>query len=99
MVARTCLRTPRSKIVEMSKKVRHKRHDFTLAISQGLIPPETPPALRRRIRRRRFPGVMGIDPIENVSMFLDFFIIATIAVLFTIAIAIYYNLNFISTIL
>ena len=71
MVARTCLRSPRAKIVEMIKKVRHKRHDFMQAVSKGLIPPETPPALRRRIRRRRFPGVMGIDPVENVrSSFL-----------------------------
>lgn len=37
-------------------------------ISQsGLIPPETPPALRR-VRRRRFPGLMGMDPIEDVTV-------------------------------
>ena len=28
-------------------KVRRKRHEFMRAVSKGLIPPETPPALRR----------------------------------------------------
>jgi len=45
-------------------KVRRKRHEFMRAVSKGLIPPETPPALRR-VRRRRFPGLMGMDPVED----------------------------------
>jgi len=65
MVARPYLRTPRTIIVEMMQKVRRKRHEFIRAVSKGLIPPETPPALRR-VRRRRFPGLMGMDPIEDV---------------------------------
>ncbi|XP_046457233.1 ankyrin repeat and IBR domain-containing protein 1-like isoform X2 [Daphnia pulex] len=64
MVARPYLRTPRSTIVDMTLKVRRKRHEFIRAVSKGLIPPETPPALRR-VRRRRFPGLMGMDPIED----------------------------------
>ena len=65
MVARPYLRTPRSAIVTMTQKVRCKRHEFIRAVSKGLIPPETPPALRR-VHRRRFPGLMGIDPVEDV---------------------------------
>ena len=65
MVARPYLRTPRSVIVDMTLKVRRKRHEFMRAVSKGLIPPETPPALRR-VRRRRFPGLMGMDPVEDV---------------------------------
>ena len=66
MVARPYLRTPRSIIAEMTSKVRRKRHEFMRAVSKGLIPPETPPALRR-VRRRRFPALMGIDPVEDVK--------------------------------
>lgn len=36
-----------------------------MTIYLGLLPPETPPALRR-IRRRKFPGLMGLDPVEDV---------------------------------
>ena len=66
MVARPYLRTPRSAIVDMTLKVRRKRHEFIRAVSKGLIPPETPPALRR-VRRRRFPGLMEMDPVEDVK--------------------------------
>lgn len=75
MVARAYLRTPRPFIIDMTQKVRRKRREFVLAVSKGMIPPETPPALRRRIHRRRFPGVMGLDPVENVSIFLLFYIV------------------------
>lgn len=47
MVARPYLRTPRSAVVDMTLKVRRKRHEFMRAVSKGLIPPETPPALRK----------------------------------------------------
>lgn len=48
------------------EQVRQKRHDFIRAVSKGLIPPETPPALRR-VRRRRFPGLLGMDAVEDVN--------------------------------
>lgn len=67
MVARPYLRTPRSSIVDMTQKVRRKRHEFIRAVSKGLVTPETPPALRR-VRRRRFPGWMGMDQAEDVQL-------------------------------
>ncbi|XP_075209752.1 uncharacterized protein LOC142317242 [Lycorma delicatula] len=53
MVARPYLRTPRSVIVQTTILARRKRHEFARAVSKGLVPPETPPALRR-IRKRNY---------------------------------------------
>lgn len=37
MVARPYLRTPRSSIIDMTLKVRRKRHEFMRAVSKGLV--------------------------------------------------------------
>lgn len=59
MVARPYLRTPRSVIVQTTALARRKRHEFARAVAQGLLPPETPPTLRK-LRRRNY-RVVAID--------------------------------------
>ncbi|XP_054276599.1 uncharacterized protein LOC128995607 [Macrosteles quadrilineatus] len=59
MVARPYLRTPRSVIVQTTALARRKRHEFARAVSKGLVPPETPPTLRK-LRRRNY-RVVAID--------------------------------------
>ncbi|KAK3873737.1 hypothetical protein Pcinc_021271 [Petrolisthes cinctipes] len=70
MVARQYLVTPRGQIIATTLLARRRRHKFVRAVSRGLLPPETPPSLRKS-RRRRLPGLMGIDPpddMENVEV-------------------------------
>lgn len=55
-IARPYLRTPRSVIIQTTALVRRKRHEFVRAVNKGLVPPETPPVLRKN-RKRRFPGI------------------------------------------
>lgn len=50
----------------MTSQVRRKRLDLLSAVNKGLIPPETPPSMRKS-RKRRLPGLMGMDPVEDVS--------------------------------
>lgn len=52
MVNRLYLRTPKKRIIEQAQLVQRKRHEFILAISKGLVPPETPPGLRKHRRRK-----------------------------------------------
>ncbi|XP_064598005.1 ankyrin repeat and IBR domain-containing protein 1-like [Liolophura sinensis] len=52
MVNRLYLRTPRRKIIEQATIVQRKRHEFISAIAKGLVPPETPPSLRKKKRRK-----------------------------------------------
>lgn len=56
-IARPYLRTPRSLIIQTTALVRRKRHEFVRAVNKGLVPPETPPILRKN-RKRRFPGII-----------------------------------------
>lgn len=51
MIARPYLRTPKAVIVQTTALARRKRHEFVRAVSQGLIPPETPPSQRKRKRK------------------------------------------------
>ncbi|XP_045177754.2 ankyrin repeat and IBR domain-containing protein 1-like [Mercenaria mercenaria] len=51
MVNRLYLRTPRKKIIEQSQICHRKRLEFLTAISKGLVPPETPPGLRKKRRK------------------------------------------------
>ncbi|KAL3288406.1 hypothetical protein HHI36_002854 [Cryptolaemus montrouzieri] len=51
MIARSYLRTPKTVIVQTTALARRKRHEFVRAVSQGLIPPETPPNQRKRKRK------------------------------------------------
>ncbi|PNF19231.1 hypothetical protein B7P43_G08208 [Cryptotermes secundus] len=67
MVARPYLRTPRPVIIQTTALARRKRHEFVRAVSKGLIPPETPPTLRK-VRKRRFPGLMAMDPVDDEQM-------------------------------
>jgi ankyrin repeat/IBR domain-containing protein 1 len=67
MVARPYLRTPRAVIIQTTTLARRKRHEFVRAVSKGLIPPETPPTLRK-VRKRRFPGLTALDPVDDVSI-------------------------------
>ncbi|XP_061169604.1 ankyrin repeat and IBR domain-containing protein 1-like [Saccostrea echinata] len=52
MVNRLYLRTPKKRIIEQAQLVQRKRHEFILAISKGLVPPETPPGLRKHRKRK-----------------------------------------------
>lgn len=67
MVARQYLVTPRRQIIATTLLARRRRHKFVRAVSRGLLPPETPPALRR-VRKRRLPGLVGMDPPDDVSL-------------------------------
>ena len=69
MVARQYLVTPRRQIIATTLLARRRRHKFVRAVSRGLLPPETPPALRRA-RKRRLPGLVGMDPPDDVRMIL-----------------------------
>ncbi|KAL4216921.1 Ankyrin repeat and IBR domain-containing protein 1 [Mactra antiquata] len=51
MVNRLYLRTPRKKIIDQSQICHRKRLEFLTAISKGLVPPETPPGLRKKRRK------------------------------------------------
>ncbi|XP_056638664.1 ankyrin repeat and IBR domain-containing protein 1-like isoform X1 [Diorhabda sublineata] len=51
MIARPYLRTPKSVIIQTSALARRKRHEFVRAVEQGLIPPETPPMLRKKKKK------------------------------------------------
>ncbi|XP_064085334.1 uncharacterized protein LOC135200658 [Macrobrachium nipponense] len=64
MVARQYLVTPRGQIIATTLLTRRRRHKFVRAVSRGLLPPETPPSLRRS-RKRRLPGLMGMDPVDD----------------------------------
>lgn len=66
-IARPYLRTPRSLIIQTTALVRRKRHEFIRAVNKGLIPPETPP-LQRKTRKRRFPGVVSPELLDDVSL-------------------------------
>ncbi|GAB1610546.1 ankyrin repeat and IBR domain-containing protein 1-like isoform X2 [Argonauta hians] len=52
IVNRLYLRTPRRRIIEQAHIVQRKRHEFIAAIVKGLVPPETPPAMRKRKRKK-----------------------------------------------
>ncbi|XP_071144243.1 ankyrin repeat and IBR domain-containing protein 1-like [Mytilus edulis] len=52
MVNRLYLRTPRKRIIEQAQIVQRKRQEFLSAIMKGLVPPETPPGLRKQRRRK-----------------------------------------------
>lgn len=73
MVARPCLRTPKHKIISTSATVKRKLLEFLTAVSKGLVPPETPPGMGKH-RRRKLPGLMGIDPVEDVRIISPFFV-------------------------
>ncbi|ESO82483.1 hypothetical protein LOTGIDRAFT_134513 [Lottia gigantea] len=63
MVNRLYLRTPRKKIIDQALIVQRKRLEFLIAISKGLVPPETPPSLRKK-RRRKYS--MELEDVSNI---------------------------------
>ncbi|XP_015908622.2 ankyrin repeat and IBR domain-containing protein 1 isoform X1 [Parasteatoda tepidariorum] len=64
------LQTPQSKVVQMTTSVKRKRLDLLNAVHKGLTPPETPTSQRKK-RRNRLPGLMGMDPVEDMNGLLD----------------------------
>lgn len=60
MIARPYLRTPKTVIVQTTALTRRKRHEFVRAVAKGLVPPETPPALRK-VKKRGYPDVRDIN--------------------------------------
>lgn len=67
MVACRYIQTPSQYIKQMAAVVKQKRLDFMTAVLKGLIPPETPPNLRKS-QRRRYPGLLGMDPVEDEEL-------------------------------
>ncbi|CAG5115366.1 unnamed protein product [Candidula unifasciata] len=61
MVNRLYLRTPRRKIMEQAHIVQRKRLEFIMAISKGLVPPETPPSVRKSKMKRKISGTEAED--------------------------------------
>ncbi|XP_055938301.1 ankyrin repeat and IBR domain-containing protein 1-like [Argiope bruennichi] len=64
LIARTYIQTPQFKIVQMVTNVKRKRLDLLNAVHKGLIPPETPPSMRKR-RKNHIPSLMGLDPVDD----------------------------------
>ena len=60
------LKNTRNYIIDLTKKVRNKRLEFLSATSKGLIPPETPPGLKKHHKRHCLPGVLALDSMENL---------------------------------
>jgi hypothetical protein len=58
--------TPRKRIIEQAQIVQRKRQEFLTAIAKGLVPPETPPGLRKQ-RRRKYS--MDFDSQSQVIKF------------------------------
>ena len=52
IIARPYLRTPKHRIVQVTKNVKRKRLEFLETIARGLIPPDTPPSLKKFSRQR-----------------------------------------------
>lgn len=69
MIARPYLRTPKAVIVQTSTLTRRKRHELVRAVSQGLIPPETPPTLRKR--KRKFVSTFSFKFFHKVTFLLQ----------------------------
>lgn len=67
MVNRLYLRTPKKRIIEQAQLVQRKRHEFILAISKGLVPPETPPGLRKHRRRKYSMDTEDVRIYQNKS--------------------------------
>ncbi|KAK6165782.1 hypothetical protein SNE40_022633 [Patella caerulea] len=67
MVNRLYLRTPRKKIIEQALIVQRKRLEFLIAISKGLVPPETPPSLRKK-RRRKYSMELEDEDLKKAIM-------------------------------
>ncbi|CAH0386783.1 unnamed protein product [Bemisia tabaci] len=62
LVARPYLRTPRAAIVQTASLARQKRHEFTRAVSKGLIPPDiSPPATHKRRKHRLVTVSSGLN--------------------------------------
>lgn len=54
------LRTCKEDMTRATRLVRRRRHEFVVAVNKGLIIPETPPSVRKN-RKRRMPGLFGMD--------------------------------------
>lgn len=67
MVACKYIQTPSQHIKQMAAVVKQKRLEFITVVMKGLIPPETPPNLRK-FQRRRYPGLLGMDPVEDEEL-------------------------------
>ncbi|KAL5005870.1 hypothetical protein ScPMuIL_017028 [Solemya velum] len=67
MVNRLYLRTPRKKIIEQAHTVQRKRLEFITAIAKGLVPPETPPSLRKH-RRRKYSMDLEDEDLKKAIM-------------------------------
>lgn len=52
IIARPYLRTPKPRIVQVTKNLKRKRLEFLETIARGLIPPDTPPSLKKFSRQR-----------------------------------------------
>ncbi len=52
IIARPYLRTPKHRIVQVTRNVKRKRLEFLETIARGLIPPDTPPSLKKFSRQR-----------------------------------------------
>ncbi|GAU90593.1 hypothetical protein RvY_02991 [Ramazzottius varieornatus] len=60
MISVRYLRTCKEDVLRATRLVRRKRHEFVVAVSKGLIIPETPPSIRKK-RKRHLPGLFGMD--------------------------------------
>lgn len=68
MVNRLYLRTPRARIIEQAHNVQRRRLEFTAAIAKGLVPPETPPSLKKGRRRRKYSMEMEDEDLRKAIM-------------------------------
>ena len=67
MVCVRYLRTCQEDITKATREVRRRRLEFIVAVNKGLVIPETPPSIRKK-RKRRMPGLFGLDFDDVVSI-------------------------------
>ncbi|XP_041374912.1 ankyrin repeat and IBR domain-containing protein 1-like isoform X2 [Gigantopelta aegis] len=67
MVNRLYLRTPRKKIIDQAHVCKRKRLEFITAISKGLVPPETPPSLRKK-RKKKYSMEMEDEDLRKAIL-------------------------------
>ena len=67
LIGRAYLRGSVAQIAHAVQLVASRRHRFIVCINRGLVPPETPPALRKSKHRRHLPAILGLDR-DDVSL-------------------------------
>ncbi len=70
LVGRSYLRGSRQCIIQTTQMVASRKQRFLVCIGRGLVPPETPPALRKSKQQRNMPPTLiGLDK-DDVNLYI-----------------------------